>query len=67
MPGSAYHKIGIQVAEWLSAVPECGINTSTQEIADSLDDIQLDEDEEVASFDIKSLYTNVPLIEAILY
>ena len=55
MPGSAYHEIGIQVAEWLSTVPECVINTTTKEIADSLNDIQLDEEEEVASFDIKSL------------
>jgi len=25
MPGSAYHKIGVQVSEWLSVVHECNI------------------------------------------
>ena len=30
MPGSCYHKVGVQVAEWLSVVPECQINTSTK-------------------------------------
>ena len=36
MPGSAYHKIGTQVGEWLSEVPECQINTSSKQISDSL-------------------------------
>ena len=27
MPGSAYHQIANQVAEWLSTVPECQINS----------------------------------------
>ena len=65
MPGSAYHKIGMQVAEWLTMVPECGINTSSKKIADSLNDIKLGADEEIVSFDVTSLYTNVPLTEAI--
>ena len=65
MPGSAYHKIGLKVAEWLSVVPECGINTSSKKIADSLNNIELEENEEIVSFDVTSLYTNVPLTEAI--
>ena len=65
MPGSAYHKIGTQVGEWLSEVPECQINTSSKQIADSLKNIHLDEDEVLVSFDVTSLYTNVPVIEAI--
>ena len=65
MPGSAYHKIGTQVGEWLSEVPECQINTSSKQIADSLKDIHLDEDEVLVSFDVTSLYTNVPVMEAI--
>ena len=32
MPGSAYHKIGVQVGEWLSVVPEYQINTSNKQI-----------------------------------
>ena len=53
------------MAQWLSVVPECGINTSTKTISDLLNDIQLDEDEEIVSFDVSSLYTNVPVMEAI--
>ena len=65
MPGSAYHKIGKQIATWLSEVPEYQINTSTKKICDSLKDIKLRPDEELVSFDVSSLYTNVPVKEAI--
>ena len=65
MPGSVYYKIGNEVSEWLSVVTECKINSSTKEIADSLPTIELDENKELISFDVVSLYTNVPLKEAI--
>ena len=65
MPGSAYHKVGIQIADWLSVVDECKINTSTKEISESLNTIHLEDDEELVSFDVSSLYTNVPVMEAI--
>ena len=64
MPGSMYYKIAVQVADWLSVVDECKTNTNTKTIADSLKDIQLDEVDEIVSFDVKSLYTNVPVVEA---
>ena len=65
MPGSAYHKVALKVAEWLSVVPECKINSSTKSISDTLKTVELTEDEEVVSFDVSSLYTNVPVMEAI--
>ena len=66
MPGSAYYKIAKQTAEWLSVVPECCINTSSKDIANQLNDIVLREDYELVSFDVVSLYTNVPpLLKAI--
>ncbi|XP_066920124.1 uncharacterized protein [Clytia hemisphaerica] len=65
MPGSAYFKIAKQVADWLSVVSECRINSYTKEIADSLRDIELDDDTEIVSFDVVSLYTNVPVDDAI--
>ena len=65
MPGSAYHPIAQQVTKWLSVVPECNINTSTKLIADSLKAVKLEEDEVIVSFDVSSLYTNVPIQEAI--
>ena len=53
------------MADWLSAVPECRINSFTKEIADQLSSIVLDDDKEIVSFDVVSLYTNVPVDEAI--
>ena len=65
MPGSPYHKIALQVSDWLSVVDECNINSSTKEISDSLQNMQLPEDHVLISFDVTSLYTNVPVLEAI--
>ena len=65
MPGSSYYKIASQVSKWLSVVNECNINSSTKDISDSLSKIELESHDELVSFDIKSLYTNVPLDEAI--
>ena len=60
MPDSAYFKIASIVAWWLSQIPECPFNSSTKTICDSLKDVKLEEDE-----DVVSLYTNVPVNEAI--
>lgn len=64
MPGSAYYKIAHQIAEWLSVVEECRINSSTKSIVDSLKDTKLQKDDILVSFDVSSLYTNVPVYEA---
>ena len=65
MPGSTYHKVALKVAEWLSKVPECNINTSTKEISKKIKTITVKSDEKIVSFDVSSLYTNVPVMEAI--
>ena len=65
MPGSANHKFACQVADWLKDIQGCKINISSKLIAESLKDIELDKDDEIVSFDVKSLYTNVPVKEAI--
>ena len=65
MPGSAYHKVATQVAEWLSVVPECKIQSSTKTVCEKLKSVVLEEDEVLISFDVSSLYTNVPVMEAI--
>ena len=65
MPGSAYYKIAKKVADWLSLVPQCGINTSTEKVSKQLSNISLTSDETLISFDVTSLYTNVPVKEAI--
>ena len=66
MPGSPYYKIAEKVTKWLSIVPELKINCSTKKTVDQqLKDVTLDPDEVVISFDVSSLYTNVPINEAI--
>ena len=65
MSGSPYYKIAEKVTKWLSMVPESRINCSTKKTVDQLKDVTLDPDEVVISFDVSSLYTNVPVNEAI--
>ena len=65
MPGSTYHGVAQVVSNWLSVVPECQINCNTKTICDTLKDVNLEEDESIVSFDVSSLYTNVPVMEAI--
>ena len=66
IPECAYHKVVVCVAEWLSVVPECKINSSTKTVCDKLKTAILEEDKIMISFDVLSLYTNVPVMEAIL-
>ena len=54
-----------QCTQWLNVVEECKIHANTKLICDSLQTITLPEDEEIISFDVSSLYTNVPVMEAI--
>ena len=65
MPGSAYHKVAEYVAQQLANVPQCKINTSTDTISKKIRETKLEEDEEMISFDVVSLYTNVPVLQAI--
>ena len=65
MPGSPYDKIAKQVAKWLALVPECNINSSTKQMCGDLGNHRLENNECLVSFDIVSLYTNVPVFEAI--
>ena len=65
MPGSPYHKVANKVTEWLSVIPEAKINCSTQQTVENLKNVSLEPNEVVISFDVTSLYTNVPVKEAI--
>eukprot|EP00111_Clytia_hemisphaerica_P023398 TCONS_00068918-protein len=58
MPSSPYYNIAKRITEWLSVVPQSKINSSAKKTVDQLKDIELDEDEVMISFDVKSLYTN---------
>ena len=65
MPASAYYNIAKQVAEWLAVIPQAQINTSSKQISDEIKQLNLGDDEEMISFDVSALYTNVPVKEAI--
>ena len=56
MPGSAYHKVAQKVADWLSDVPKCKINSSTKSVCDMLKTVVLADDEEIVSFDVSSVH-----------
>ena len=63
MAGSPY--TASVVTKWLSVIPESKSNCTSKKLADQLKDITLDEGEVLVSFDVVSLYTNVPVMEAI--
>ena len=65
MPGSPYYNIGKKVAEWLERIEESNINCNTPKLMKLLKSTQLRPNRELVSFDVKSLYTNVPVNEAI--
>ena len=53
------------MASWLSLVPECGINTSTEKVSNKIKNCVISDEETLISFDVTSLYTNVPVKESI--
>ena len=65
MPGSPYHKISQKITEWLSVIPESKINCSSKQTMENIKNTRLENNEVIISFDITSLYTNVPVKEAI--
>ena len=65
MPGSPYYQVADAVTKWLSVVPQANIQCSSKKVADQLNEVELGEDETIISFDVVSLYTNVPVEEAI--
>ena len=65
MPGSPYYKIGKYLSKFLEKLTECNINCSTEEISGFIGGIHPEDTEEIISFDVSSLYTNVPVEESV--
>ena len=62
---SIYHKIASGMTKWLSVVPETQINLKTSDVVREIKVMRLNPEQKLVSFDIKSLYTNVPATEAL--
>ena len=52
-------------ADWLSVVDECKINSSTERVSKILPNVELKDNDVIVSFDVASLFTNVPVLKAI--
>ena len=53
------------MGEWTAIIPGSGIECSSNEILRDIKEVTLDDDDILTSFDVTSLYTNVPVEEAI--
>ena len=65
LPGSCYENLTNQLSKWFDKIEEAKIETSTINIKRDLMEVILEEDEVIVSLDVKSLYTNVPVLESI--
>ena len=65
LPGSSYENLNKMLAKFFDNIDGANIETNTKEAREKIENIALDPDETIISLDVKSLYTNVPLKEAI--
>ena len=65
LPGSSYENLKKMLAKFFDNIDGGNIETITNEARETIENIALDPDETIISLEVKSLYTNVPLKEAI--
>ena len=65
LPGSSYDNLNKTLAKYIDEIEGANIETNTQMAREILEKTELDSDESIISLDVKSLYTNVPLNEAV--
>ena len=65
IPGSSYYNLNNFLTQLFDKVPGANIETSTLDARRKLGSIKLCPGESIVSLDVKSLYTNVPVNEAI--
>ena len=65
LPGSSYDNLNKTLTKYFDEIKEANIETNTQMAREILEKTELDSDESIISLDVKSLYTNVPLKEAV--
>ena len=52
-------------SNWLSVVLDTQINVEIKDVVTAINNIELDPKEKLVSFDVTSLYTRVPAMEAL--
>ena len=65
LPSSSYDNLNKTLAKYFDETEGKNIETNTQMASEILEKTELDSDESITSLDVKSLYTNVPLKEAV--
>ena len=65
MPGSAYHRLAVELGCYLNRLPQANINVNVPKVQESITSLSLESDEDLVSLDVVSLFTNVPVKEAI--
>ena len=65
LPGSSYDHLKKTLAKFFDKIEGANIKTNTQMAREILEQKDLDSDESIISLDLKSLYTNVTLKEAV--
>ena len=65
LPGSSYDNLNKALAKYFDEIEGANIETNTQMAREILEKTDLNSDESIISLDVKSLYTNVPLKEAV--
>ena len=63
--GSSYENLNEILAKFFDNIDITNIETNTKQARETIENIALDPDETIISLDVKSLYNNVPLKEAI--
>ena len=65
LPGSSYDNLNKTLAKYFDEIEGANKEKNTQMAREILEKTKLDFDESIISLDVKSLYTNVPLKEAV--
>ena len=65
LPGSSYENLNKMLAKFYDNIDGANIETNTKDVRKTIENVALDPDGTIISLDVKSLYTNVPLKEAI--
>ena len=65
IPGSSYENSNRFLTPFFQKLPGANIETNTQDARKALESLTLEDDEQIVSLELKNLYTNVPVGEAI--